>query len=53
MTTGSILQMAFGPVLIFGWFGLPALGIPGAAWAYVLSRVFSVVFTSRCWSGHA
>ena len=42
MTTGSILQMAFGPVLIFGWFGLPALGIAGAAWAYVLSRVFSV-----------
>tara|TARA_B100000809_G_C15100508_1_gene516724 strand:+ start:354 stop:1643 length:1290 start_codon:yes stop_codon:yes gene_type:complete len=42
MTTGSVLQMAFGPVLIFGWFGLPALGIAGAAWAYVLSRVFSV-----------
>ena len=42
MTTGSVLQMAFGPVLIFGWLGLPALGIAGAAWAYVLSRVFSV-----------
>jgi putative MATE family efflux protein len=42
MTTGSVLQMAFGPGLIFGWFGLPALGIAGAAWAYVLSRVFSV-----------
>ena len=42
MTTGSALQIALGPVLIFGWFGVPALGIAGAAWAYVASRVFSV-----------
>lgn len=43
MTLGSIVQIAFGPVLIFGWLGFPALGIAGAAWAYVASRIMSVV----------
>ena len=42
MTTGSVLQMAIGPVLIFGLGGAPELGIAGAAWAYVASRIFSV-----------
>ena len=42
MTTGSLLQIGLGPVLIFGLFGVPELGIAGAAWAYVASRVFSV-----------
>ena len=43
MTTGSIIQIALAPVFIFGWLGMPALGIAGAAWAYVVSRVFSVL----------
>ena len=42
MTTGSVIQIAVGPLLIFGWLGFPELGIAGAAWAYVASRVFSV-----------
>jgi putative MATE family efflux protein len=42
MTVGSVIQIALGPVLIFGWFGFPELGIAGAAWAYVISRVSSV-----------
>ena len=42
MSSSSLLQMMIGPVLIFGWFGAPALGLAGAAWAYVISRVFSV-----------
>ena len=28
--------------MIFGWFGVPALGIAGAAWAYVASRFVGV-----------
>ena len=43
MAVGSGLQIAFGPVLIFGWFGLPEMGIAGAAWAYVASRTISVL----------
>ena len=43
MTAGSILQIALGPPLIFGWFGIPALGIAGAAWAYVISRTLGMV----------
>ena len=43
MTAGSILQIVLGPPLIFGWFGIPALGIAGAAWAYVVSRSLGMV----------
>ena len=42
MTAGSILQIVLGPPLIFGWFGLPGLGIAGAAWAYVISRTLGM-----------
>ena len=42
MTASSVLQIALGPVLIFGWFGAPEMGVAGAALAYVLSRVASV-----------
>lgn len=42
MTTGSVIQILLGPIFIFGWLGLPELGIAGAAWAYVLSRFISV-----------
>jgi putative MATE family efflux protein len=38
MVAGSILQIMIGPFLIFGLFGLPALGIKGAALANLLAR---------------
>jgi putative MATE family efflux protein len=46
MTSGSIIQILLGPVLIFGWFGIPAQGIAGAAWAYVISRIWSIILYS-------
>jgi len=46
MTTGSLVQILLGPVLIFGWFGIPEMGIAGAAWAYVISRVWSIALYS-------
>jgi putative MATE family efflux protein len=45
MTTGSVLQVLAGPPLIFGWFGIPALGIEGAAWAFVIARTGSFCMT--------
>ncbi|MDA1074496.1 MAG: MATE family efflux transporter, partial [Proteobacteria bacterium] len=43
MTAGSVLQVIFGPFLIFGWIGIPALGIEGAAWAFVLARSLALI----------
>lgn len=41
MTIGSLLQVLIAPFLIFGWVGLPALGIEGAAWSFVVARLTS------------
>lgn len=46
MTAGSVLQVVVGPVLIFGWLGFPALGIEGAAWAFVVARGASFGLTA-------
>jgi Na+-driven multidrug efflux pump len=45
MTVGSLLQVLLAPFLIFGWIGLPALGIAGAAWAFVMARFISFLLT--------
>lgn len=34
---GNVVNIALDPVLIFGWFSLPAMGISGAAYATVIS----------------
>ncbi|WP_320128091.1 MATE family efflux transporter [uncultured Sphaerochaeta sp.] len=36
--TGAILNIILDPILIFGWFGFPALGVLGAAIATVFSQ---------------
>lgn len=46
MAAGSVIQVLVGPVLIFGWFGVPALGIEGAAWAFVIARSCSFAMTA-------
>ena len=38
IASGSLLQVALGPFLIFGWAGLPAMGVEGAAWSLVGAR---------------
>jgi len=35
---GAITNIILDPVLIHGWFGLPAMGIAGAAWATVIGQ---------------
>jgi Na+-driven multidrug efflux pump len=45
MTAGSLLQVLVAPPLIFGWWGIPALGIEGAAWSFVIARTVSLSMT--------
>ena len=35
---GAVINIVLDPILIHGWFGLPALGIAGAAWATVIGQ---------------
>lgn len=40
---GNLLNIAIDPFLIFGWWGLPRLGMAGAAYATVIALVFQCV----------
>ncbi len=39
--TGAILNIILDPILIFGWFGLPAMGVQGAALATVIAQLIA------------
>jgi len=39
------LNALLDPVLIFGWYGFPAMGIGGAAWASVVAVVFAFLLS--------
>ena len=43
MASSAIMNAVLDPILIFGWFGLPALGVRGAALASVLSNVLFLI----------
>jgi len=42
MVASNGLNMVLDPIMMFGWFGLPAMGIEGAAWASVIA--YSITF---------
>ena len=48
---GAVVNILLDPVLIFGWFGLPAMGMAGAAIATVIGQwiaaVLAVIFNFR------
>ncbi len=41
--TGAIVNIILDPILIFGLFGMPALGVAGAAWATVIGQIVAMI----------
>ncbi|HBI17227.1 MAG TPA: MATE family efflux transporter [Candidatus Moranbacteria bacterium] len=44
---GFFLNCLFDPMFMFGWFGFPALGLAGVAWATVLIQLLGVIYMGR------
>jgi len=42
--TGAIINIILDPILIFGYFGLPAFGVKGAAIATVIGQIIAAIF---------
>lgn len=47
MMLGTLLNLVLNPILIFGWLGVPALGIRGSALATVLAQAVSMIWLFR------
>lgn len=41
---GAVINIILDPILIFGWFGLPAMGVAGAATATVIAQSISMIY---------
>jgi putative MATE family efflux protein len=46
---GFFMNLILDPLLIFGWFGLPALGTVGVALATVIVQIFGTVYLASQW----
>jgi putative MATE family efflux protein len=46
MSSAPIVQVIVGPFLIFGWLGLPAMGLMGAAWAFVIGSLLQLLLAA-------
>ena len=41
--TGAIINIILDPIMIFGWFGMPAMGVAGAAAATVIGQIAAML----------
>jgi len=50
--TGAIINIILDPIFIFGWFGVPALGVRGAAIATVIGQmvaaILAIILNTKC-----
>jgi len=47
MVLGNVVNAVLDPIFIFGWAGMPALGVPGSAWATLVGRTVALALMVR------
>jgi len=51
MVLGNVVNIVLDPIFIFGWLGMPALGVPGSAWATLVGRAVALAVMVRVFFG--
>jgi len=51
MVLGNVVNIVLDPILIFGWLGVPELGVPGSAWATLVGRTVALAVMIRVFFG--